>query len=82
MPASNSKAAQNGLTPCRLRIGDWPKCTEDNCYLNYRCPIYRGIYPSPVRDYIPLPPVFIRVTPFEAVPFFYRTEVPDIDDES
>ncbi len=80
MFAPPAKTVSNGFTPCRLRIDQWPKCTEDNCYLNYRCPVYRGTYPSPIRDYIPLPPVFIRISPYEAVPFSYRIEIQDIDE--
>ena len=81
MPSPPSKSVTSGLTPCRLPVDQWTKCTENNCYLNYRCPVYQGIYPNPVRDYIPLPPVFIRVSPYEAVPFSYHIVIQDIDGE-
>lgn len=82
MTQSADPAPQNGKTPCLLSIAEWRVCYEHNCYLNYRCPVYRGGRPSPVRDYIPLPPVFILVGPHQAVPFSYQIQVlePDEDD--
>ena len=81
MPASKTTTPKNNLTPCRREKEEWPICYENNCYQNYCCPAYRGKFPSPVRDYIPLPPVFILVSPDEAIPFFYQIQVTTFDSE-
>lgn len=70
-----SSSLSQGLTPCRLSQAQWPTCYAHGCYLNYRCPVYRGGRPNPERDYLPLPAVFILLGPFEAVPFSYRIPV-------
>jgi hypothetical protein len=75
MPSSPKSVSPNGKTPCLLPISDWPVCYAHGCYLNNRCPVYRGAYPSPVRDYIPHPPVFILLNPFEAIPISYRIKI-------
>lgn len=81
MPSSPPAHAQNGKTPCRLCTDEWPVCYEDHCYQNYCCPVYRGKHPSPVRDYIPLPPVFILVGPYQSIPFAYQIQVLDPESE-
>ncbi len=43
--------------------------------MNYRCPVYRGDRPNPERDYIPLPAVFIQLSPYEAIPVSYRIPI-------
>jgi hypothetical protein len=77
MPCKNDPKTKNGLTPCLLSTAEWPVCYEHNCYQNYRCSVYRGNRPNPVRDYIPLPPVFILVGPYQAIPFSYQIRVAD-----
>lgn len=72
MLSNPTTALKNGKTPCCRPLSEWPICYSDACYLNRECPAYRGSRPSPVRDYIPLPPVFILVEPFEAFPFSYK----------
>ncbi|HEX7343168.1 MAG TPA: hypothetical protein VF398_02830 [bacterium] len=72
---ANKRKEGNGLTPCRISLEGWPVCFSDGCYMNYRCPVYRGRFPNPERDYIPLPPVFVRVGPFEALPVTYHIPV-------
>ena len=79
MPTSSPPNKKNGLTPCRLSLDRWRICYADGCYLNYRCPVYRGCYPNPQRDYLPLPAVFILLGPYEAVPVSYHIPVSDED---
>jgi len=80
MPSTSRSRKKNHRTPCRLALLDWPICYADGCYLNYRCPVYRGLHPNPERDYIPLPPVFALLGPFEAVPVSYH--IPGKDDSN
>ena len=77
----NSEKTKNGKTPCCRSLTDWPVCYADGCYMNYRCPVYRGKYPNPVRDYIPMPPVFILLQPFEAVPVSYQITIQDYESD-
>jgi len=81
MPSPKSSSSKNGKTPCQRSMHDWPVCYSDGCYLNRCCPVYRGNHPSPIRDYIPHPPVFILVDPFEAVPFAYHIPISQSDPE-
>ena len=80
LPDRGSKK-KNGKLPCHLPSSDWPVCYEDSCYLNRSCPVYKGHHPSPLRDYIPLPPVFIFLHPFEAVPYSYQIQVQDTNSD-
>ena len=41
------------LLPCGIPNGQMPFCLEPNCYLNYKCSVYRGIQINPPREYIP-----------------------------
>lgn len=77
----NASEQTNGRTPCCRSKAEWPVCYADGCYLNYRCPVYRGKYPSPVRDYIPMPPVFLLIDTFEAVPISYHIPLPDYESD-
>jgi hypothetical protein len=79
MSSATSTKDKNDQTPCRLSVADWPVCYADGCYLNNRCPVYRGKHPSPVRDYIPLPPVFILLESHEAIPFSYQIQTTHFD---
>lgn len=81
MPSPPHNPVKNHKLPCRLSLLDWPTCYANECYLNYRCPAYRGLYPSPVRDYIPMPPVFILLGHYEAVPVSYQIPAADPDPE-
>ena len=77
MSSPPASEIQNSKTPCNRSFEDWPICYADGCYLNYRCPIYSGKFPSPIRDYIPMPPVFILLEPFEAIPISYLIPIKD-----
>lgn len=81
MGATLHNKVGNGLTPCRLPLADWPVCFDNGCYLNCRCPVFRGSRPNPVRDYLPLPPVFILLGPYEALPISYCIPAVDPDFE-
>jgi|GEM_PF-2995996 len=81
MPASKSQGAGGGQTPCRLPVEEWSTCYADGCYLNHCCPSYRGSRPNPPRDYLPLPPVFLRLGPYEAIPYSYTIPRLDPDGE-
>ena len=81
MPSPKKSTKNHDLTPCRLKLADWPVCYENNCYLNYCCPSYQGIYPNPVRDYIPMPPVFFPLSPYHAIPFSYKIQIVDLEEE-
>jgi hypothetical protein len=72
MPAKTALVEKDHRTPCRLTLVEWPTCYAHECYMNHRCPVYKGGRPCPERDYLPLPAVFILLGPFEAVPFSYR----------
>lgn len=72
---ANEHKGGNSRTPCQLSQAVWPVCYADGCYMNYRCPVYRGLHPNPKRDYIPLPPVFVRTGPYEAEPISYHIPV-------
>jgi hypothetical protein len=43
--------------------------------MNYRCPVYCGLHPSPERDYVPLPSVFVLVRRGEAEAISYHIPV-------
>ncbi len=75
MKAAHRPCPQVECTPCRLLVSQWPICYANGCYHNYHCPVYRGGYPSPVRDYLPLPPVFVLFGNYEAVPYSYGIPV-------
>jgi len=72
---SAKRRGGNGLTPCRLSRKAWPVCYSDGCYMNYRCPVYRGMFPNPERDYVPLPSVFVLVRRGEAEAISYLIPV-------
>jgi hypothetical protein len=71
MPSLKKTTRKITTTPCQREMIEWPICYENNCYQNYCCPVYRGKFPSPVRDYIPMPPVFIP-GPYYAFPVSYN----------
>ena len=75
MHDAHIKKRKNLLTPCRLPLGEWKICYANTCYLNRCCPVFRGRYPSPVRDYIPKPPVFTSVGAYDALPISYKIPV-------
>jgi len=70
--SSTQNPNQPNITPCHLSMSNWPVCYEDNCYLNRNCQVYRGLQPSPERDYIPLPPAFIQFYPSEVIPYPFQ----------
>ena len=39
--------------PCGIIVGLLRICLEPNCYLNYKCPIYKGSHINPPREYLP-----------------------------
>ncbi|MCX6641393.1 MAG: hypothetical protein NTW14_13090 [bacterium] len=69
MSSCPTTPVENHQTLCRLSAEEWTVCYANGCYLNYRCPVYRGCRPSPIRDYIPLPAVFILLES-EAIPIY------------
>lgn len=40
--------------PCGIPKQQMSKCWESRCYLNYKCPIYKGKRVNPPMDFIPL----------------------------
>ncbi|TKJ41035.1 hypothetical protein CEE37_05050 [candidate division LCP-89 bacterium B3_LCP] len=80
MPTKMNQKKLNGVTPCRRPVEEWPTCFDNGCYLNNQCPVYNGKYPSPIRDYIPHPPVFILIGTFEAIPFSYKIKIEEPED--
>ncbi len=81
MPKAVHSKAGGGWTPCCLPLSEWKICYDNGCYLNYRCPVYRGCRPNPERDYLPLPAVFVLIEPFEAFPISFHVPGPDWGEE-
>ncbi len=43
-----------GGMPCGISEQQMSKCWEPNCYLNYKCAIYKGKHINPPMNFIPM----------------------------
>ena len=49
-----SKKDRQDEMPCGIPKGSMSKCWEPNCYLNYKCSIYKGKHINPPMNFIPM----------------------------